>query len=149
MPQGQRHIATDETRAQVSALRGVGLTGEEIATFMGVSRQTLYAHYKDELDKGAVRSNAAVARALYTNAVSNNNVTAQIWWTKTRMGWKETTTVENVGPGGGPMQHELVENEIFDHLTDDELLEMQRLMNVAAQRRKDGGKASPDEPSDE
>lgn len=149
MAQGQRHIATDETRAQVSALRGVGLTGEEIATFMGVSRQTLYNHYKDELDKGAVRTNAAVARALYTNAVTNNNVAAQIFWCKVRLGWKETSTVENVGPGGGPVQHQMVGDDTLELLEDDELLEMQRLMQVAEQRRKERARMGTDQSSDE
>ena len=39
----------------------------------------------------------AVAQSLYVNATRNNNVAAQIWWTKARMGWK---SVANVNVGG-------------------------------------------------
>jgi hypothetical protein len=39
-----------------------------------------------------------VAHALFTDAVKLNNVAAQIWWTKARMGWKEATDL-NVGGG--------------------------------------------------
>ena len=41
-------------------------------------------------------ANVRVAQALYKNAVQNENVAAQIWWTKSRMGWKDATDV-NVG----------------------------------------------------
>jgi hypothetical protein len=44
--------------------------------------------FRRELDVGATKANAKVAESLFKQA-TNGNVTAQIWWTKCRMGWKE------------------------------------------------------------
>jgi hypothetical protein len=51
-----------------------------------------------ELDLGTAKANAQVAGFLF-NSARNGNVTAQIFWLKTRVGWKETpelNPVENV-----------------------------------------------------
>lgn len=34
------------------------------------------------------------------------NTTAQIWWSKNRMGWTDRERIEHVGDGGGPILHE-------------------------------------------
>ena len=44
--------------------------------------------------------------SLYQQALAGN-VTAQIWWTKGRMGWKEKTVSEVTGKDGGPIEHAL------------------------------------------
>jgi|SRR5262249_43912576 len=49
-----------------------------------------------------------VASSLVDNALAGN-VTAQIWYTKTRMGWKETQVVENRGVD-------------YDRMTEEELI---------------------------
>jgi hypothetical protein len=85
---------TDEMRKQVIALVGFGITQGEIATVIGCARNTLVKHFHRELITGEVEINRRVVGALYNNAVKNNNVTAQIWWTKARMGWKDTTVQE-------------------------------------------------------
>jgi hypothetical protein len=36
------------------------------------------------------------------------STTAQIWWSKNRMGWTDREQIEHVGPGGGPLIHEMV-----------------------------------------
>jgi hypothetical protein len=53
-----------------------------------VDPKTLRKHYRDELDLGSTKANAQVAGFLF-NAVRNGNVTAQIFWLKTRARWKE------------------------------------------------------------
>src|SRR6185503_12562897 len=45
--------------------------------------------YRDELDLGTTKANAQVAGFLF-NSARNGNVSAQIFWLKTRAGWKET-----------------------------------------------------------
>jgi len=48
----------------------------------------LRKHYRDELDMGETKANAQVAGFLFT-AARNGNVTAQIFWLKTRARWRE------------------------------------------------------------
>ena len=56
---------------------------------VGIDPKTLRKHYRDELDLGETKANAQVAGFLF-NAARNGNVTAQIFWLKTRARWKET-----------------------------------------------------------
>lgn len=86
------------------AMTGYGLTQRDIATFLEIDGKTLRAHYRRELDTGAIEANARVVESLYRNATKNDNVAAQIWWTKARMGWKDTSRIENTGPDGGALQ---------------------------------------------
>lgn len=80
---------TPEHARQVETMTGFGIRQHDIATALELTARTMRKYYKRELDTGAIKANARVAQALYKNAVQNENVTAQIWWTKTRMGWKE------------------------------------------------------------
>lgn len=88
---------------QVEAASGYGLTHERIAALIGIDPKTLRKHFRTELDAGAAKADAAVAKSLFENATKFNNVTAQIWWTKSRMGWTDKLTVEHTGEGGGPI----------------------------------------------
>ena len=56
---------------------------------VGIDPKTLRKHYRDELDLGETKANAQVAGFLF-NAARNGNVTAQIFWLKTRARWRET-----------------------------------------------------------
>jgi hypothetical protein len=76
---------------------GFGIIQDDIATSLNITKPTLHKHFRRELDTGMTEANVRVAQALYANAVKHNNVAAQIWWTKTRMGWKDTSVIENTG----------------------------------------------------
>jgi transcriptional regulator with XRE-family HTH domain len=99
---------TDETRKQVEALVGYGITEEQICQMIGISRPTLIKYYREEIDTGTAKANAKVAQSLYQKATGDgaSAVTAAIFWLKTRAGWKETIVNENVGKDGGPIQVE-------------------------------------------
>ena len=89
---------TPEARRQVETMAGFGIHQTEIARLLNIDAKTLRLHFRDELDTGMTKANMRVAQALYTNAVKHNNVAAQIWWTKARMGWKDATAVDvNLG----------------------------------------------------
>tara|TARA_R100001244_G_scaffold102971_3_gene76659 strand:- start:194 stop:529 length:336 start_codon:yes stop_codon:yes gene_type:complete len=74
-------------------LARIGTPQEVIGDVLGIHRETVAKHYRRELDLSAAEANAEVANSLYQNAV-NGNVTAQIFWCKTRLGWKETAVLE-------------------------------------------------------
>jgi hypothetical protein len=63
----------------------------DISRVVGVDAKTLRKHYRDELDLGTTKANAQVAGFLF-NSARNGNVTAQIFWLKTRASWKETAS---------------------------------------------------------
>lgn len=98
-----QHKPTAETMAQVEALSGYGVRHDEIALYLDIDPKTLRKHYRAQLDKGTVKANVGVARSLHKQA-TEGNVTAAIFWLKSRAGWREKQEVELTGPGGGPIQ---------------------------------------------
>ena len=84
------------SRRQVEAMAAYGIPEIDIARVVGVDPKTLRKHYRDELDMGETKANAQVAGFLF-NAARSGNVTAQIFWLKTRARWKETSALEVTG----------------------------------------------------
>jgi hypothetical protein len=66
-----------------------GIPEIDIARVVSIDPKTLRKHYRDELDMGETKANAQVAGYLF-NSAKNGNVTAQIYWLKTRAKWRET-----------------------------------------------------------
>jgi hypothetical protein len=104
---------TTEQRNQVEKLVGFGLVQDDIRQLIlnpysnkPISRPTLRANFKRELTVGTIKTNANVVQSLYQNCLKGNP-TCQIWWTKTRMGWKETVRAEVAGKSGGPIKLDL------------------------------------------
>jgi hypothetical protein len=90
-------------RRQVEAMAAYGIPADDIARVVGVDPKTLRKHYRDELDLGVTKANAQVAGFLF-NSAKSGNVTAQIFWLKTRARWREVpTTLEHAGLNGGPI----------------------------------------------
>jgi hypothetical protein len=88
------HAPTDADRTKVRLLAGYGTPQEQIARVFDIGVKTLRLHYRDELDLGVIDANAKVAETLWRQGVKDGNTTALIWWTKSRMNWKETQRVE-------------------------------------------------------
>jgi hypothetical protein len=82
------HEPTDDLRECVAALTAYGTTQEQIAQYIGITVPTLHKYYRRELDFGALEKNLAVGNSLFRKAV-DGDTGAMIWWSKTRMGWKE------------------------------------------------------------
>ena len=92
------HIPTDSTRAEVSALISFGITQEDIAKYVGVDQSTLAKYYRREIDTAVIRANAQVANKLFRKAVEQDDLSAQIFWLKTRGRWKtaDNNTTNNL-----------------------------------------------------
>jgi hypothetical protein len=84
---------TEEQRKLVQTMAAAGIQSEAICLVIGVSGKTLRKHYRAELDTAVTRANAMVASSLYMKAVKGN-VVAQIFWLKTRAGWKEPERIQ-------------------------------------------------------
>jgi hypothetical protein len=76
-------------------MAGYGATQDEIALVLGCKDDTLRKYFRREWELGAIEANTAMIQALYQNGVKHNNVQAQIFWAKTRCGFKETVHLAN------------------------------------------------------
>lgn len=101
---------TDEHRSIVRALRAAGMTEEGIASAIfnpihkkPIDLKTLRKYFKLELDQSHAQAVAKVFASLFTNATVHNNVAAQIFFLKTRAGFREVQPVEVTGKDGAPL----------------------------------------------
>jgi hypothetical protein len=83
------HQPDPAVRRQVETMAAYGIPETDVARVVGIDPKTLRKHYRDELDLGETKANAQVAGFLF-NSARSGNVTAQIFWLKTRARWKET-----------------------------------------------------------
>jgi hypothetical protein len=91
-------LVTDEMREQVRSLAARGVRQEDIATMIGCDAKTLRKHFRNELGLGMAEANAAICGFLFAAAAAGN-VVAQIFWLKTRAGWREPKEPEDSSPG--------------------------------------------------
>jgi hypothetical protein len=91
----QPFVATNEQRKMVRMLAGLGTPHEGIRLMINgprgepISPLTLSKHFARELEEGRYEANAKVAKSLFKQATDGENVTAMIFWLKTRAGWRE------------------------------------------------------------
>jgi len=83
------HEPTEWTRAEVCALTSFGNTQEDIANYLDIHVNTLLKYYRDELDNSVIRANAKVAAKLFKKATEGDDLSAMIFWLKTRARWRE------------------------------------------------------------
>lgn len=103
------YVPTEQERMLVERMSSLGIPLEDMVLLLPspqtgkkkpiehISINTLRKHYPEELKKGSLRTHVQVLNAFYKNCVGDPaagiapNVTAQIWYTKTRLGWKEAS----------------------------------------------------------
>ena len=94
-----KHLVTEATKHQVLQLCAFGMTHDQIATVLGINRNTLAKYYRHELDTGLLQMNASVAQNLYRIATGEEKeaVRAAIFWLMQRGGdaWRHTQKVES------------------------------------------------------
>lgn len=74
-----------------------GVSQEDIALYLEMSKETLRKLYLPELTKGKIEADLEVAGKLYEKCVKGDDTAAQIFWCKTRLGWSEKQKVEVSG----------------------------------------------------
>jgi DNA replication protein DnaD len=75
---------------QVFELSALGCTDRDIANFFGVKEDTLRYNFADELTKGREELKISLRRAMIKNALTNMNVTMQIWLSKNLLGMADS-----------------------------------------------------------
>jgi hypothetical protein len=108
------HRPDPAQRRQVEALAAYGIPEADISGVVGIDPKTLRKYYREELDIGETKANAQVAGFLF-NAAKNGNVTAQIFWLKTRAKWRETPLeLQHSGAIGRKDLSELSDEDLMD-----------------------------------
>ena len=84
-------IATQAQRDLVETLAGYGVPQDGIAKLLKISVSTLTRHFREELEDGVLKANAAVAGNLFRIATGDGKAaaTAAFFWLKTRARWRE------------------------------------------------------------
>lgn len=100
---GVKHKPTDETRKTVEIHATIGTQQTVISDILDIDVKTLTKYYRQELDTSCAKANAVIGGHLF-NKAKNGDTAAQIFWMKTRAGWKEQHGVEMYGPDKGPIQ---------------------------------------------
>jgi|5B_taG_2_1085324.scaffolds.fasta_scaffold32836_2 transcriptional regulator with XRE-family HTH domain len=81
-----------------------GLTMEQIADALGMSKSSLFEKQKDNLDlmesikRGKAKGIVTITNALFEKAKDGDN-TAMIFYLKNRAGWKDKIETEHTGEG--------------------------------------------------
>ena len=127
-------VADEATREKVRHLAGLGTPQDDIARVIGCAPRTLRKHCRDELDRSVAEANAVVSGALYT-AATRGNVTAQIFWLKTRARWREQGPTDRAVPDTGepPLPAVLV---LPDNNRDPELTKAQAQAQYFARKQR-------------
>jgi len=94
---------------QVESLAANGLTDEQIASALGISRTTLASRKREnEQFVQAIKKGKAKGVAVVTNklmeSIKGGNITGMIFFLKTQAGWKETNVQEHTGKDGTALQ---------------------------------------------
>lgn len=126
---------TDEQRIQVEAYVAAGAQQWLIAEYLGISTDTLQRHFAVELEHGTARVNAKVGSSIVKKAL-DGDADFMRFYAARRAGWKTTTAVEQSGPGGSPIQHEVGERHDFSNLTIDEKRKLEKLLTKAAAKNE-------------
>jgi hypothetical protein len=85
----------------VSVMAAGGIDQAKIAGVLGICKPTLRKYFRHELDAAALEAHASVIASLLWMATKGKNVAAAIWWTKSRLGWRERIVVNGEGDAFG------------------------------------------------
>ena len=107
------HEATKTRRDTVSLHAMVGTPQDDIARVLGIDPKTLRKHYRDELDLSLAKANATIGGSLF-NKAKGGDTSAQMFWLKTRAGFKEKQEIDMTS-SDGTMTPIKVERYIIDN----------------------------------
>jgi hypothetical protein len=118
-------VADEATREKVRYLAGLGVPQDDIATIIGCAPKTLRKRFRDELDRGVAEANAMISGYLFASA-KGGNTGAQIFWLKTRAGWREGGAAGSAIQDRGAQPHTQPVLVLPDNNRDPELTEVLR-----------------------
>ena len=87
-------VVNEALREKVRHLAGLGVPQDDIAKIVGCAPKTLRKRFRVVLDRGVAEANAMISGSLFT-AAKAGNITAMIFWLKTRAHWRERPPAES------------------------------------------------------
>lgn len=90
------HAPTEITRKQAQQAAGFGLPQDQIGALLGIDDKTLRKHYPEQLALGRAIASAAVGESLFRRAISGEDTTAAIWWSKCQMRWSPPPAIVEI-----------------------------------------------------
>jgi DNA-binding transcriptional ArsR family regulator len=99
---GVAHVPTDRERLQVELMVAGGMTLDDIAMALGISRKTLSKHFAPEIEHGKAKVRGKLTSQVMALALGGDKPML-CFVLKTQFGWKETAVQEHVGKEGGPL----------------------------------------------
>jgi hypothetical protein len=121
----QAFVVNDAMRERVRYLAGVGVRQDDIAKIIGCAPKTLRKRLRDELDRGVAEANATISGYLFA-AAKAGNITAIIFWLKTRANWRERMAPDDPVPGSDTEGNSQVVLVLPDNSRDPELTQLLR-----------------------
>jgi len=101
-------------QALVETLHGYGLPLEQVRLLVinpetgeALSKPSLIKHFRPQLDVAQAKANSKVLQTAFNIATDTSNprcAAMNMFWQKTRMGFKEVQVTEHTGPDGGPIK---------------------------------------------
>jgi hypothetical protein len=91
---------TEEQREAVCKLVSFGTTNKVMSRMLQIPERTLTRHFAHELKNGREIIHARVGLSLTEKALSGTNLTAEIYYSKAQMGWRERHSVGIDGKDG-------------------------------------------------
>lgn len=116
-PNFKSHRPNKKRIELVKMLARHGVKHDYIAEHLGISKPTLYKHYKKHIADAVVYAHAKMGQSLFDRALAGDT-TAAIFYLKTQAGWKEK--VEVTGKDDEPIQHEVTvtpQDKLLNFLT--------------------------------
>ena len=118
-------VATEALREKARYLAGLGVPQDDIAKIIGCAAKTLRGHFRDELDRGVAEADATISGSLF-GAAKGGNVTAQIFWLKTRARWRQGSAADDPVPSADAGSNSEVILTLPDNNRDPELTQVLR-----------------------
>jgi hypothetical protein len=131
-------VVNEAMREKVRYLAGVGVRQDDIAKIIGCAPKTLRKRLRDELDRGVAEANATISGYLFA-AAKAGNITAIIFWLKTRANWRERMAPDDPIPGTDAESSSNVVLVLPDNSRNPELTQVLR----SAQQKYFAGRRQP------
>jgi hypothetical protein len=133
-----KFIPTPEQRQRVAAWVAAGIPHDTICRLVAkdgtpITGKTLRKAFRAEIDSGGAEANAEITNSMFAKAIAGD-ATLMIWWTKTRMGWRETIVNANLNVPA--------DSRISDEITRQLLPELAACRTTEAPSEADAGQAN-------
>ena len=93
------HKPTDQTRRFVQTCSMGGIPQDEICAAIGINKNTLHKHYREEIDQSLPKATAKVVQTAFQLATSGKCPAMTMFWLKCRANWSQKAEIDITSGG--------------------------------------------------